>query len=152
VDTQEEAAMIYDNLVRACRPPPHEVNFPRPETDERPINRTRKKCRNTSITWHDQQVAWHKENRRQQAETAAASKAAVAASKAAPVPSPTVDGDDATKTNGATNATKTTVVVERRVDDGGRYTREEFVAFYGGTTEWDAARPGCTQCPRCHGP
>ena len=45
------------------------------------------------------------------------------------------------------------VVVERRVDpdDGGWYTREEFVAFYGGTTEWNAARPACTQCARCHG-
>lgn len=146
VDTQEEAAVIYDNLVRAFRPPPHFVNFPRPGTDERPINRTRKKCRNTSITWHDQQVAWHEKKRRQQAEAASTVEDLTVGD----------DSDDATtKTNGTINATKTAavVVVERRMDpdDGGWYTREEFVAFYGGTTEWNAARPACTQCARCHG-
>ena len=34
---------------------------------------------------------------------------------------------------------------ERRVDGDNAYTKHEFVAFYGGTDEWDAAPPAAHQ-------
>lgn len=44
---------------------------------------------------------------------------------------------------GAGHTSTSTSYVERRVDpsDGGAFTRDEFIDFYGGTAEWDRALP-----------
>lgn len=92
---------------------------------------------------------WYKEQMTEKLKEAGALSAPAAqpeATKPAPTPTP-APAPAPTPTPTPTQATSPAEPEKRKADDGCMYTKEEFVEFFGGTTEWDLAAPKAAAAP-----